>query len=146
MQGTLGLARGSAGVQNEHRVLGIHGYGRAFVGFAANYLIIPNIARFGPGNLVSGMLNDHGFLHPGINQTLIGLFFQIHDFAPPEIPVASNQHLGAGILQTHLQRLGGKCRKHHRMHRADARASKHRNYHFGNHRQVHSHPIAFLDP
>ena len=53
--------------------------------------------------------------------------------------------LRLGVVDAGRKLLRGETAEHHRMHRADARASEHRDDRLGNHRHIDQHPIARRD-
>ena len=66
-------------------------------------------------------------------------------FAAAHLEIGRDDRHRAGILDALLQALGRESAEHHRVRRADARASLHRDYAFDRHRHVNYNAVAFFD-
>ena len=78
-------------------------------------------------------------------ERLIDVALEVNLRAATPSGVGGDDQLRFGVVDTIGERLGGKSSEHHRMNRADARASEHRDRGLGNQRHIDGDPIALRD-
>ena len=116
------------------------------IGFL-NEAMIPTIASFFDTQGEIAALDDHDvFDARRILDGIVRIVLQGNNLAATITAVRGDEHLGAGIVNAVAQRLGTESAKDNGVYRADARARKHGDHCFRNHRQVDGHPVALLHP
>jgi hypothetical protein len=142
---TLGLTSGAGCVEQEERVLRVHGLRRVVRGPLLGLLVPPQIAalserHLGASALVDQAVGDVWALLESIVHNLLGA----NGLAAALAFVGSNDNLGLGVDDTVTQRVGAEASENHGVHGANARASKERNNSFGNHGHVESDCVTLL--
>ena len=77
-------------------------------------------------------------------QRLVGVPLQRNVAPAARTLVGRHHHPAVRIEDAVAQRIGRETPEHHRVHRTDARAPKHRHHRLGHHRHVHAHTVALL--
>ena len=89
---------------------------------------------------------DHAFdCLAAIRKRLVDRPLQIQPVARAPAAVRGDHHLGAGIFDAILDRMGRKTAEHDGMHRADARAGLHRDHRFRHQRHINDDPVALAN-
>ena len=144
---TLRLAGRSRSIEDEHRILGIHLFGRAVCRRPVHRLMIPDIATVDPADVAAGAAHDDDLVavRTGV-QGGVGIGFQWYRFASTKTFVGGDHHVGIAILNAAGKRVRREAAKHHRMHRADPRTGKHGHGGLGDHRHIDGDPVTLLCP
>ncbi len=79
---------------------------------------------------------------PGDPERVVDVGLQRHPLAAAHALIGGDDQLGLAVLHAVGDRLRGEAAEHHRVHRADPRAGKHRHRGLGDHRQVDGDPVA----
>ena len=146
MDHPLGLAGRAGGIEDEQRILGPHGTGRAIGAGGFHQRLHVHVAPVDPGRLVAGML-DHQAAHPvgTMQQGCVGIRFQVGPAPAAGRGVGGDDHLGAAVVDAVGQGIGRKAREDDGMDRPDPRTGQHRIGRLGDHRQIDHHPVAAHD-
>ena len=146
VQHALGLAGGAGSVEDEQRILGIHGFRRAVGGSLSHQFVIPQVAAFDPGDVAAGALDHHGLLHARRTQHgLVDIGLHRHLAAAAQTLVGGDHHRAGGVDNAVLQRIRREATEYNGVNGADPGAGQHGDRGFGNHRHVNADPIPFLD-
>ncbi len=98
VQYTLGLARGSRGIQDEQRVFGIHVFRRAVGGSFGHGLVVPHVTFCISRHVIAGALHHHGGMDIGAAcQGLCDVGLEGYVFTAPRAFVSGNYDLAVGI-------------------------------------------------
>ncbi len=73
---------------------------------------------------------------------IVRRLLQRHDLPAPVSAIGRNQDLRLRVRDPVRQRRRAESSEHHRVHRADSRAGKHRDHRLGHHRHVNRHAVA----
>jgi len=99
----LGFARRTGGVKDEKGIFRIHPFGGTIGGGLGHRLIPPEVAPFLEIalDLVADAPHDDHLFHRGaLGNRGVGAVLLGNGLGAPEGPVAGNQHLGGGILNS----------------------------------------------
>ncbi len=143
----LGLAGGAAGVEDEQRVLGAHGRGRAFGALALHGLLEGLVAAFHHVAGGGGALEDEDVLHAfatAQRQPVVHDGLERQLLAAAHLVVGGDHGHGLRVHDALLHRLGGKAPEHHAVRGADARAGLHGHQPFHAHGHVDQHAVALV--
>ncbi|MNK28893.1 hypothetical protein D3C87_472780 [compost metagenome] len=147
VQHALGLAGGAGGVQDEQRVFGVHPLRLALRRLCVHHVVEPAVARGLHVHRTAGVAHHQHRLHRGGTGQLQG---RIHvglerdSAATAQAFVGGDDQLAAAVDHPVGDRVRRKATKHHRVHRADARAGEHGHGGIDDHRQVDGDPVALL--
>lgn len=143
---TLGLASRAGSVQQEERVLGVHGLGGNVVGVLLDLLMPPPIPALGPGDLSAGALEDQAVGDVGaLLQRLIDNLLGANDLAAALALVGRDDNLGLGVDDAVAQGIGRKAGKHNGVDSANTRAGQKSDQGLGNHGKIDGNRVALLD-
>ena len=146
VQGALGLAGGAGGVEDEQRVLGVHGLGRAHRVGGGHGLVVPDVAALGPGDVTAGALNDDDGVDVGaLVEGGVGVLLQRHVAAAAHTLVGGDDDAAIGVEDAVAQGVGGEAAKDDGVNGADAGAGEHGHRRLGDHGQVDANPVALLN-
>jgi len=90
---------------------------------------------------------DHQHVHRrvcALRQRLVDHRLERDHLAAAQAAVGADQQLGPGVVDAQGQVVRGEAAEHHRVHRADARASQHGDGRIHRVRHVDHHPVALL--
>ncbi len=147
MQHALGFAGGAGGVEDEQRILGVHGLRRAVGGDVGHGLGIGQVATFLPAHRGAGTLDQHhGVDVRTLGQGLVDIGLERDALATAHALVGGDHHPAVGVEDAITQCLGREAAEYHRMDRTDAGAGQHGVGRLGDHRQVQADPVALLYP
>ena len=128
MQLTFRLAGGAGGVENEHRVFGVHLLGRAVGTSLRPQVMPPEVAPFFPLHSLTGALIDnHALDDRGFLQRLINNLFEIHGLVAQPGAIAGHDHFALRIVNAVGQGLFAKAAIDNAMNGADFGNRQHRN-------------------
>ena len=143
----LGLARRTAGVEDEKRVFSAHGHGSALGALARQGLGEGDVAAFdavpGAGR---ALINQHGlhavaaahgqgFVDDGLERQLL---------ATTQLVVGRDDGHGTRVDGALMQRLGRKAAKHHAVRGTDARTRLHGHHALNGHGHVDQYAVTLL--
>ena len=147
MQHALRFTRRSRGVKDEQRVFGVHLLAGAIGIYPGLDFVQPLVTPVDPVDIGAGML-DHEHLLERLDRRIGGrsvdVLLERHDLAAADALVRRNDDVGLAVHDASRQRVGREAAEHDRVHGADARARKHGNRRFGNHRHVDRDAVALL--
>jgi len=146
VENALGRARGTGGVENKERVLGVHGLGSAVLLDRAHLFVPVHVTPGLHRHHVGRTANDDDGIDAGAG--LYGLIrrdLERDGLSRAQRDIACDHHLGIAVLNTAGQRGCTESAKYDRMDRTDARAGQNGNRQFGDHRHIDSHAIAAPD-
>mmetsp|Transcript_340 Transcript_340/g.907 ORF Transcript_340/g.907 Transcript_340/m.907 type:complete len:485 (-) Transcript_340:346-1800(-) len=134
------------GVEDEERVLSVHGLGRTHRPLRRHRLLEHNVIRshqhLGPGpRLHKHRLDPRALGDRGVNRLL-----QWNVLPATHALVGRQHHLGSARLDPRPERLGREARKDNRVHRANPGARQHRVHNVRRHRHVDAYCVALADP
>lgn len=142
---TLGLAGGARGVEQEERVLGVHGLGRVVGGPLLGLLVPPQIATLSERHIGASALVDQAVLDVrALLESIVDNLLGANGLAAALALVGGDDNLGLGVNDAIAQRVGAEAREDHGVDSADARAGQERDDGFGNHGHVQSDRVALL--
>ena len=96
--------------------------------------------------MAGAAIDDDGFdAGTAVAQRFIGCGLEFDDLTAAVAAVGGDEHLRAGVIDTVLERLGGKAAEHHGMDGADAGAGLHGDHRLGDHGHVDDYPVAVGD-
>ncbi len=125
----LRLTRAAAGIQDEERVLGIHGFGGAIRVDFLQLIVQPHIAVlhhvYRPFHAFG---HDHLFHALALLQGLIHHCFHGHLFGAAEHAIAAKHGHGFGIIDTIGQALRTETTEHHAVYGPDPRTRQNANH------------------
>nr|GBO98261.1 hypothetical protein RVX_3300 [Nitratidesulfovibrio sp. HK-II] len=143
----LGLAGGTAGVQDEQHVLAVHLGARAggIKGAVGHHLVPPQVAAFAHGAARVRAVDHHHLFHAGaVLQGLVHVDLERDGPARAQHGVRRDHHPGLAVLDAVLQADGREPGENYGMHRPDARAGQHGHGQLGNHGHVQRNAVALL--
>ena len=145
VQHALRLAGRTGRVKDEQRIFGVHFFARAIVGYTFLDLVQPVVAAVDPADVLAGVPDNEDFLQ---RRRLLGrgidVGFERYGLAAADTLVGGNEDLGTAVLDTPGQRVRRKSAEYDGVHGTDARARKHRDGRFRDHRHVDRHAIALF--
>ena len=146
VQHALRLSGRSRRVEDEQRIFGVHFNGRAVGGNLRRFLVIVEVAALVLQFRSAGSLHDdHGLDVRAARQRQIGIHLERNRLAAAQALVGGQNDRAFAIENAARQTVRREAGENHRMHRADARAGKHRIGGFRDHRQIDGDAVAFLD-
>ena len=111
-----------------------------------NQVVVPDVAAGLHRDLAAGAVHDQHVrdaVEPA--QGLVDLRLQGEQRSAPPARVRRDHGRAVAVEDALAQRVRAEAAEHHRVRRADARASQHRDRGFGNHGQVDRHAITAAD-
>ena len=141
----LGLAGGAGGVEDEQRMLGVHGHRRAVGALAGQRLgkgfVAPrdHIAGRGRALIDQHVLDRVATAH---RQTFVDYGLEGQLFTAAHLEVGGDDSDRTRVNDALIQSLGGKTAEHHAVGGADAGAGLHGNHAFDRHGHVNQHAVA----
>ena len=145
VQHALRLAGRPGGIQDEHRVFGVHLLRRAVGRGIRHRLVIPDVAPVDPADVTAGAAHDDDLVAVGTGfEGRIGVCFQRHRPAAAKALVGGDHHIGITVLDAAGERVGREAAEDDGMHGADARAGQHRDGGLRDHRHVDGDAVALL--
>ncbi len=147
VQHPLGFAGGAGGVEDEERVLGVHGFGGAVGGGVGHGLVVPDVPLFVPFHGLATAPDDDAAVHVGAAfERLVGIGLERHLLAAADGLVGGDDGAAVGVEDAVAQGVGGEAAEHHRVNGADAGAGEHGHGRFGHHGHVDGYRVALLHP
>ena len=145
VQHPLGLTRRARGVEDEQRVLGLHGLAGAVGADAVPGLIVADIAALDHRDVGPGVGDDqHGLDDAGPRpfEGGIDIGLERHPLAAAQALVGGDDDLRAAVLDPSCQTVGREAAEDHGMDGADAGAGQHGHGRRRDHRQIQGDPVA----
>lgn len=121
VQNTLGLASRTRGIQEEERILRVHGLGSNVAGPLLNLLVPPDIAA-----LLHGYISASALEHKTVGnvrallESVVDNLLGANDFAATLALVGGDDNLGVGVVDTVTERVGRKAGENHGVDSADS--------------------------
>lgn len=143
---TLWLTSGARGVEEEQRILRVHGLWGNVGGPLLDLLVPPHISTRGPWDIGSGALvnqaaSDTRALLECVIHNLLGR----DNLSSTLALVAGDDNLGLGVVDTVAERVGRETGKNDRVYGTDTRAGKECDNCLGDHGEVDRNSVALLD-
>ena len=146
VEDSLGLAGGTAGVEDEERVLAVEAFRRAVGVHFGRFVVPPGVASVLHGDVLAGALVDDDGLDLRIaDERGVHAGLQRNDLATTIAAVGRDDGDGTAIMQAVFDALRAEATEDDAMHRADAGTGEHGDGSFGNHRHVNEHAVPGLD-
>lgn len=143
---TLGLASGTRGVEQEQRVLGIHGLGSDVAGPLVDLLVPPNIASLLHRHVSAGALEDQTLAHIGaLLEGIVDDLLGTNELATTLAFVGSDDDSGVSVDDTVAQRIGRETGKDNGVNSTDTCAGKNGNQCLWNHGHVDSNSVSLAN-
>src|SRR3569833_2728636 len=148
MLNALRLAGRSGGIEEAQRVLSLNPLRLTIRRGIRDDLVPPDIARSIHGNrLVSTAADDDALdARTTASQCLVRCRLQLDNIASAPAAVGGNDHLGARVLDTLLQRDRREATKYNRVDGPYPVARVHGDDHLRNERHIDDHSIAYAEP
>ena len=148
VQHALRLARRAGRVEDEERILRVHGSAAHSFDWRADDFFEPvdRAARTSATRTPVRRTTSTCFTHSraGRRQREIDVRLERDALAAAQAFIGGDDDARAAVRDAPGQRIGGEAAEHDGMNRADARAREHRDRRFGNHRQIDRDAIALL--
>jgi hypothetical protein len=143
----LRLRRRARGVEDEERVLRVHGLRGAIRVRVGDRLMPEEIAALGHRRVGPAAIHHHDALELGqLPDHLVHRGLHRGGLPPPQRGIGGHQHLGVREVHPLLDRLGREAAEHHVVDRSDPRAGEHRRHGLRDHRQEDPDDVPLLDP
>ena len=142
----LRFAGGTASVEDEEIIFGLHLFCRAFGGGFRHQFVIPHIASsHDVARLVVAFHDDDLLNARRVRERGVGELLERERFSRAERDVRGDEQFTFGIVDAACERIRTEPTEHNRVNRTDARAREHGDGGFGNHRHVNRDAVAFDD-
>ena len=143
---TLWLAGGTRGIQDEQRILGIHGLRRAVAGSIGHEVVVPDVALLVPGNIPAGAFDGDYRVNIGTAlQCLVGVGLERHRARATQALVGGDYDPAIRVEDAVFQGFWGKSAEDDGVHRANPRAGEYRHHDLGHHGHVDGDSVTLLD-
>ena len=145
VQLTLGLAGAAAGVEDEHRIFGIHHLGFTFCAGVGNQILPPVVTPLHPLHSLFGALVDDDRLYARrFGHCFIGNIFEVDRFAAQPRAVTGEDDATLGVVDAVGQRLFAKAAVDHAVQRANFYGGEHGNRQFGHTTHIDGDGVTFF--
>lgn len=143
---TLGLAGRARSVEEEERVLGVHGLGGNVVGPLVDLVVPPDIAALLHGDVGTGAAEDENVADGGaLLESLVDDFLGANELAAALALVRGDDDAGIGVQDTVAQGVGGEAGKDDGVDGANSDTGENGDNGLGNHGKVNGDGVTLLD-